>query len=149
MEQGIPLDALNWKVVQDHTLNTILGSDVCTVKMLDSDEYQVLFPGEDDRIRRAQIVLFCAWIVAERESISSEQLRYILHTLEMNQALLASALLITESALSQFLSGNSNWRPSRHRQVAILIHSELHNPGYIKQLAQNQVPTTAGTLAIR
>lgn len=139
-DNSIPIDALKWKTVSDFQLRTILGVDICTVEMLDSDEFEVLRPGEDDRIRRAQIKLFCDWLVEEKEQISPEQLRYILSTLEISQAQLARAMLLTEGAISQFLSGSSKWKSSHHRQLALLVLGELSTSGLTKRLASHRPP---------
>lgn len=138
--QMVPIDALKWKVVDDYRLSTILGSDLCKVEKLDSDQYDVLRPGEDDRIKRAQIKLFCAWLIEEKQKTSPEQLRYILHTLELKQTMLARAMLLSEGAVSQFLNGVSQWKPSTHRQLALLILNEVLAPGYAAMLADNRVP---------
>lgn len=140
LDQKIPTEALNWSTVDNFRLMTILGTEAFAVEKLASDEYDVLRPGEDLRIRKAQIRSFCAWMIEEKASISSEQLRYILHTLQIKQSQLARAMLLSDGAVSQFLSGTSKWKASSHRQLALLILNEVSEPGYTLRLAGNHPP---------
>lgn len=140
VQNHIPEEALKWKSVDDYVLRTSLGEDVCKVQMLDSSDYTVLRAGEDDRVRKAQIRLFCDWLIQEKESFGPEQLRYILVTLQIKQSTLAKAMALTEGSVSQFLHAGSGWKPSTHRQVALLFLGELRDPWSIHDLSNNQPP---------
>lgn len=137
----IPEEALRWKVVEDYLLRSPLGQDICQVEMLDSDEYKVLRPGEDERIRKAQVQLFCEWLIQEEESFEPEQLRYIFLVLETKQSVLAKAMALTEGSMSQFLANVSKWKASTHRHAAVTILQEIIEPGSMLRLANNHPPT--------
>lgn len=144
----IPEDALKWRLVEDYSLQSPLGQDLCRVEMLDSDDYQVLRPGEDDRIRRTQIRLFCEWLIQEKEAFDPEQLRYILTVLSIKQSVLAKSMPLTEGSMSQFLNKESNWKPATHRQVALLFLQELQELDYILKLAKNKAPTVSSRTSL-
>lgn len=74
---SIPVDALKWKTVDDHVLNTPLGTEDCTVEVLDTDKYRVLKPGEDDRIRKLQAKAFREWLVHTGGKATAAQVKYL------------------------------------------------------------------------
>jgi hypothetical protein len=72
---SVPIDSLTW-VEKSYLLVTPLGEDDCEVLALNCDNL-ILKPGEDARIRKAQIRLFCQWVLDANETIEPTQLQYI------------------------------------------------------------------------
>ena len=87
-EYIVPVDDLKWKTVDDYVLNTPLGTHTCRADVLDSGQYVVLKPGEDERLERLQVGLFCDWVIETKGRILGAQLKYILEVLEMSHAAL-------------------------------------------------------------
>ena len=87
-EYFVPIDDLKWKTVDDYVLNTPLGTHTCRADVLDSGQYAILKPGEDERLERLQVGLFCGWVIEMGGVILAAQLKYILEVLEMSQAAL-------------------------------------------------------------
>lgn len=53
----IPIASMKWKKIENFELNTPLGLYICLVEIADISNYVVLKPGEETRIRKAQVVL--------------------------------------------------------------------------------------------
>lgn len=70
-----------YKKIDNFELNTLLGSEICTVEILDIPKYIVLKLGEERRIRKAQAILFLEWIEKTKEKISPEESEYLLEYL--------------------------------------------------------------------
>lgn len=137
---SVPISSLPWKVVEDHVLNTPLGVDDCRVEVLDTDAYRVLKPGEDERIRKIQARLFCEWVIETRGVILGPQLRYLLEVFGLTQGVLAEAVQVSASAISQLISGKNTPSSQTARELALLFCLESSSPGTISSLAENRVP---------
>jgi hypothetical protein len=136
----IPFGAMRWKTIDNFELNTPLGIDDCIVEIADIPNYVVLKPGEEDRIRKAQVALFCKWIVENREEILANQLKYLLEIFKIKQSVLAKSLALTDGAISQFVKGISAISCSVSRQIALSFFEEIKSPGFIENLSCNELP---------
>jgi len=140
---SVPVSTLKWRTTEDYILNTPLGVDECRVEILDVDGYEVLRPGEDERIRKIQARFFCEWVIETRSLILGPQLRYLLDVFNLAQGVLADAVQISASAVSQLLSGRNAPSLQTARELALLFCLESSRPGTIARLAENRIPSSA------
>jgi len=113
-----PKKKLDWFQVDDYLLSTVLGEDICTVWVAMVGGHRVLKEGEDDRIRRKQINIFCEWLPHEKEEFSPDQLRYILIVLEDSQETLNRMFKLQPATIQSFLSSRENLKPWVHEMLA-------------------------------
>jgi len=121
-----PKKKLIWFQVGDYLLNTVLGEDICTVWVAMVGGHRVLKEGEDDRIRRKQINIFCEWLLHEKEEFSPDQLRYILIVLEVSQVSLSKRLKLEPNVIHGFMSNKSGLLPWVHLKLTRDFFRETH-----------------------
>lgn len=139
----VPIDSLKWKRIDDYVLNTVLGTHTCRAEVLDSNAYLILKPGEDERLEKLQAALFCDWVIATRGIILGPQLKYLMEVFDLSQSVLAEAVQVSQSAISQLIRGQTSPSKQTSRELAILFRIEIASPRFIADLARDIFPMPA------
>jgi len=130
----VPVDSLNWKTIEDYVMNTPLGTHACRADVLDSDLYVILKPGEDERLEKLQVQIFCDWIIETKGIILGPQMKYLLEIFGLTQSVLADAAQISQSAISQLVTGATRASKQTSRELAIMFRIESGCRGFLAAL---------------